>query len=309
MNSHVLRLLFAFLVLTPGLGRAQDDVFAVQNGQSLTQTELDAAFSRIPDPDRLTFIRDGERVDQLVQNLLRTRLIAADARDAGFDQQALVRDRLNLALERELALAWLEQVMANAPAADYAALAEEYYLGHPDEFMTPEVLDVSHILISSENRSSEQALELIAEVQALLAEDPSRFDELVKQYSEDPAKETNDGRYARMKRGDMVRPFEQAAFALRDPGTISQPVETSYGYHLIRLNQRMTPEPIPFEQVKDQLMVQAEERHLAAYRKRYVADLASEPIEIPEGAVESMVRRHFGENFELAPDYYQRRPD
>ena len=106
----------------------------------------------------MTFIRDGGRVDQLVQNLLQTRQIAAAARDAGFDEDAVIAARMQLAAERELAKTWLENIMTNAPEADYAALAEEYYIGNSDEFMTTEMLDVSHILISTETRTEEEAL-------------------------------------------------------------------------------------------------------------------------------------------------------
>ena len=120
-------------------------------------------------------------------------------------------------------------------------------------------------------------------------------------FSEDPAKTNNRGRYPQMKRGDMVRPFEDAAFALRGDGQISEPVKTSYGSHVLRLNRRIPPEAVPFDQVKSQLMAQAEQRHLAEYRKRYIRDLTSDPIEHPEGAVEAMARRYFGDNLERSP--------
>jgi len=244
-----------------------------------------------------------------VQNLLQTRQIAAAARADGFDDDPVIASRLALVAERELAKIWLEHVMANAPEADYAALAKEYYLGHPEEFMYPEMRDVSHILISTETRSEEEAQAIIEDIETRLSEDPARFDDLVVEFSEDPAKTNNKGRYPQMKRGDMVKPFEDAAYALENEGEISEPVKTSYGYHIIRLNRRMPPAPVPFDQIKDQLEAQAEQRHLAEYRKRYIVSLTEDPIEIPDGAVETMAKRYFGENFELAPDYYGSKGD
>ena len=296
------RLSVLLLIVMSATLSAEEGVFALQGDQVLTQTEIDAAFAGIPEADRLNFIRDGGRVDQLVQNLLQTRQIAAAARADGFDEDAVIAARMQLAAERELARTWLENLMANAPKADYAALAEEYYIGHTDEFMTTEMLDVSHILISTETRTDEEALALISDMAARLAKDPGLFDALVDEFSEDPAKVNNRGRYPQMKRGDMVRPFEDAAFALQNEGQISGPVKTSYGYHIIRLNRRIPAEPVPFEQVRDQLMAQAEQRHLAEYRKRYIRGLTDDPIEHPEGAVEAMAKRYFGENLELAPD-------
>jgi len=300
MKTTLLSLLCTVFLLVGDL-RADDDVFARQGDQVLTQGDMDAFFAGIPEQNRLAFIRDGARVDQAVQSLLRTRQIAADARAKGFDQEALVADRIGLVVERELSKLWVEQIVANAPDADYLALAEEYFVGHPDEFRSPEVLDVSHILVSTESRPEDEALALVAEIEARLAENPAQFDALVEEFSEDPAKVNNRGRYPDMKKGDMVKPFEDAAFALREPGQFSGPVRTNYGYHLIRLNGRTPPQPVEFAAVREQLIEQEKRRHLADYRERYLLKLVSEPIEVPEGAVETMLKRYFGENLELAP--------
>ena len=285
---------------------ADDSPFAIQGDQSISQTELDAAFAQIPEAQRLAFIRDGGQVDQLVQKLMRIRQIAADARESGFDKEPLVQARMGLEAEAELAKAWMQHVVANAPDADYEALAEEYYLANPDQFMTQETLDVSHILVGTETRSEDEALNLVAEVEARLAEDPSQFDALVLEYSEDPAKESNLGRYPAMKRGEMVKPFEDAAFSLGEDGEISEPVKTAYGYHIIRLNGASPPARLPFESVKEQLIQHERERHLGRYRERYILEHTTGDILIPDGAVEAMARRHFGEDLELAPAFEER---
>ncbi|MEJ2384286.1 MAG: peptidylprolyl isomerase [Xanthomonadales bacterium] len=299
MNTVCRGLLTVCIALVSAPALAADDVFARQGDQQLSQGDMDAAFARIPEEDRLRFVRDGGRVNEIVTSLLRTRTIAADAEANGFAEEELVANRLRLGYERELARLWLERVVADAPEADYAALAREYYLGHPDEFMSPETLDVSHILIATDERSDEDALALIADIEARLAEDPSQFEALVDEFSDDPGKVNNRGRYPQMKRGDMVAAFEQAAFALEDAGQLSGPVQTGYGYHLIRLNGRTPAERIPYDEVKDALMEQEKRRYLAEYRERYIRQLLTDPIEIPDGAVETMARRYFGENLEL----------
>lgn len=284
---------------------ADDHIFAIQGDQVLTQDEMDAIFSEILENHRLPFIRDGERVDQKVQAILRMKQIAAAARLAGFDQEVVTKNRMMLAAEKALAEAWIQDVIANAPGGDYAAMAEEYYLANPDEFMSPEVLDVSHILISTETRAEEEALGIIENLSDQLAEVPGRFDEFVREYSEDPAKANNEGRYPQMQKGQMVKPFENAAFALKEPGEISEPVETAYGYHIIRLNGKKTSALVPFEQVKDPLVKQAEKKYISDYRLQYIIGLNSDPIEIPEGAVETMLKRYFGEDLENAPLYQE----
>ena len=106
-------------------GADPSEVFAYQGGVVLTQQELDAAFSAIPEAQRLAFIRDGGKVDQLVKTLLRRKSVAADAERADYQEEPLVADRVKLAAQKELAEAWLEHVVRTAPEADFEALARE----------------------------------------------------------------------------------------------------------------------------------------------------------------------------------------
>lgn len=277
-------------------------VIAYRGDVVLTQQELDAAFSKLPAESRLLFIRDGARVDQLIRSLLRRKVLASEARKAEFDQDPLIADRMTLAAEKELAEAWIRHIEEQAPAADYEALAREDFLVNPDRYRAPETLDVSHILIGTDERGSTDARALADEITAELEQDHGRFDELVEAYSDDPAKAVNGGRYPGMKRGQMVKPFEKAAFALEQPGEISAPVETEYGYHIIRLNGRGGGELRDFEEVKVEAVERARRKYLENYRDRYMRQTLANPVVIPEGAVEIMAKRHFGENLELAPN-------
>jgi peptidyl-prolyl cis-trans isomerase C len=280
------------------------EVIAYKGDAVLTQKEIDAAFSKLPEQERLAFIRDGAKVDQLIASLLQRKRVAAEAEKAGFDRDPLVADRVRLAAQKELAEAWLDHVVASADEADYAALAHEDYLANPDAYRSEEVLDISHILISSGQRSPEAAQQRADELRLRLAEDPSSFDALVQEFSDDPLKASNGGRYPEMRRGQMVERFEKAAFALEQAGEISQPVETQYGYHIIRLNGRSGNERLPYEAVQAEAMERAQENYRENYRRLYLRKLLQDdPIVIPEGAVEIMARRHFGENLELAPEF------
>jgi peptidyl-prolyl cis-trans isomerase C len=289
----------------PAVAGAYDpaEVIAHKGGAVLTQHEIDAAFSKLPEGERLVFIRDGAKVDQLITSLLQRKLVAAEARKAGFDRDPLVAERVRLAAEKELAEAWLDDVVANAEEVDYAALAREDYLANPDAYRSEVVLDISHILIGSQQRSPEAALQRAEELRLRLAGDPSAFDALVMEASDDPLKASNGGRYPEMRRGQMVERFEKAAFALREAGEISEPVETEYGYHIIRLNGRSGNELLPFEAVQEQATEQAAREYRENYKRLYLRRLLQDPIIIPEGAVEIMAKRHFGENLELAPEY------
>lgn len=286
----------------PPLGSSTEPL-AIQSGVVLTQGEIDAAFTRIPADRRLLYIRNGERVDELIRSLLQSKILAAEARRAGFDQEPLVGMLLELEADKALADAWVNRVMEQAPEADYEALAYENYLANPDRWKSEEMVDVSHLLVSSENKSEEKALELAQSLRARLEANPDEFEALVEEYSEDPSKTQNQGRFPAVKRGQMVESFEAAAFSLATEGEISQPVQTDYGFHLIRLNRKIPSMLRPFEAVRETMIQTARETHLAQYRKTYMLKHLADPIEIPEGAVEAMAKRYFGENLERAPGY------
>ena len=301
------------LVSLPGLANAEDitvqvdpaEIIAYSGEVYLTQKELDAAFTKIPEKDRLAFIRDGAKVDQVIQSLLKRKALANDATKAGYDQSPLMPELISLTAQKELAEHWLREVVRNAPEADFETMAHEDYISNPDSYRTEEVLDVSHILLGNKERSNRDA-ELLAQLLITrLEEDPSIYKELVMEYSDDPAKAANGGRYPEMHRGQMVAAFEKAAFALKEPGQISAPVQTDYGFHIIRLNARHGNVLPDYDAVKDQAVVEAKRNYYQNYQKMYLRNLISEPIVIPEGAVDIMAKRHFGENLELAPDFVE----
>lgn len=279
------------------------DPLATMGDVVLTQGELDAALSKVPDDKRLAFVRDGSKVEQMVRNLLRSKALANEAVKAGYDQVAMVKMRLELARESALAAEWLNKVVADAPGVDYEMLAEEQYLLNPEAWKTEDRVDVSHLLISTDTRSDQEAKDLVGYIWQLLGQDPSRFDELVKEYSEDPSKGANGGRFENVKRNDMVANFEKVAFELQNPGDISAPTETPYGYHIIRLNRKMPGEIPPFESVKEQAMKQAQVEYLEEYRVKYLRQLLAGNIVLQDGAAEDLAKRYFGENLEFAPDF------
>ena len=281
------------------------EIIAYRGEVYLTQKELDAAFTTISEKNRLAFIRDGAKVDQVIASLLKRKALANDATKAGYDQSPLMPELVALAAQKELATNWLLQVVRNAPEADFEALAYEDYISNPDTYRTEEILDVSHILIGNQERSNMEAEQLAKLLITRLEQDPSIFRELVKEYSDDPAKVANGGRYPEMHRGQMVAAFEQAAFALKEPGQISAPVQTDYGFHVIRLNARQGNTQLDYDAVKDQAVAAARRKYYENYQQTYLRNLLSDPIVIPDGAVEIMARRHFGDDLELAPDYVE----
>jgi peptidyl-prolyl cis-trans isomerase C len=276
-------------------------VLANQGDAILTQKAIDGALSKIPEQHRLMFIRDSVKVDKLVKDMMQTEVFALDAEDHEFSKDPMVQERMRLAARVTLAEAWMEEILLRAPDADYASMAYEDYLANPDSYSIPATLDVTHVLIGNEDRTMEEAVKFADELTVELEKNPGEFDFMVQEYSTDPGKESNFGKYEHMGHGQMVKPFEDAAFALQAEGDISQPVRTEFGYHLIRLDKRHESRVLPFEKVREQAESNLKARHLENYRSRYLQSLLADPIVFPEGSVEIMLRRHFGENLEKAP--------
>jgi foldase protein PrsA len=112
-----------------------------------------------------------------------------------------------------------------------------YYDTHQDEFVS---VKASHILLETQ----EEAEAMLKRVKA--GED---FAELAKQNSIDPSAKENSGDLDYFRHGDMVEPFENAAFALK-PGEISEIVPTDFGFHIIKVEDSKLDK---FEDVKEQL--------------------------------------------------------
>ncbi|MBQ7578365.1 MAG: peptidylprolyl isomerase [Synergistaceae bacterium] len=131
--------------------------------------------------------------------------------------------------------------------------AQKFYDDNKNSFMQPEKVHARHILISGD--ADELAAKIIADLKA-----GASFDVLAKEYSLDPGSKANGGDLGEFPRGVMVPDFEKAAFALKNPGDISEPVKSQFGLHIIKLEAKIPAAPTPFEQVKPRIMQELREK-------------------------------------------------
>jgi parvulin-like peptidyl-prolyl isomerase len=275
---------------------SDSEIFAKRGKGVITQAAFTARAEQIPADLRLGALRDGGRLENVIATLLLNSQLAADAREAGYDKDQIVIDRMQLAAEAELARAWLQHYVDIQPAGDYEQLAREYYQLHKEEMLTAPKIDVSHILVSSKDRSPEEALELAESIRLQLDETPLKFDDLVEQYSDDPSAASNQGKFKNVKKGDMVKEFERVAFALK-AGEISAPVRTTYGYHIIRLDAHIAAEQLSFDDVRQRLIDAERSKHDDRVRKYYLESLTILDVEMSEESLEEMINRLFGEGY------------
>lgn len=132
----------------------------------------------------------------------------------------------------------------------------KYFEEHDKEFGRAEERQTSHILITVAKSASEaekaaarnRAEELLKQVRQA----PKRFAELAKQHSQDPGSAANGGDLGYFGRGAMVKSFEDAAFQMK-PDEIRGPVQTDFGYHIIKLTGIRPGKGASFEEVKDRI--------------------------------------------------------
>lgn len=116
--------------------------------------------------------------------------------------------------------------------------AQKFYDENASKFQGDEKRKAAHILISfgvsATPQSKEDARKKAEDVLAQIKKDPNKFAELAKKYSQDPGSAENGGELPAFGRGEMVKPFEAAAFSMT-PGAISGLVESEFGFHIIKL--------------------------------------------------------------------------
>jgi peptidyl-prolyl cis-trans isomerase C len=145
-----------------------------------------------------------------------------------------------------------EAALAGTQVSDKDTRA--YYDAHPERFDSGDRLRASHILIRVPGDApAAQREELRKKAQGLLdrIRKGAEFGDLARQYSGDPASAAKGGELEPFHRGQMVPPFEEAAYALK-PGELAL-VETPFGFHVLKLHERIPALKPPYEAVKDQI--------------------------------------------------------
>jgi foldase protein PrsA len=140
---------------------------------------------------------------------------------------------------------------------------------------------VRHILLTTTHKSDSSKKEVYTKMQEILkrAKAGEDFAELAKQYTEDPGSKDNGGLYEDFPRGKMVKPFEDAAFSV-PVGEISDIVETDYGYHILKIEDRKK-EDRPRDVVKAELLQNKSKNIVKTIYERIKAESELTIVDLP----------------------------
>ena len=155
--------------------------------------------------------------------------------------------------KRDLGILIIDQAKLEQTIQPTDADLLRVYNENKDSYRLPERVNVRHILLKTNDKDpkSDAAVKAKADdlVKQLRAAKGANFAEMAKKYSEDPGSKDKGGEYDGVVHGQMVPEFDKAAFSLK-VGEISDPVKTTYGYHILQVLKHEQPQLKPFDEVK-----------------------------------------------------------
>lgn len=278
-------LLFPLVVLADD---TNNPVLASNAKATVRKLDLDAEMQRIPESERQSVLVSRKRLAQLVENVLTAKTLSREAEELELDKNVSLQAEIQLARDKVLARARMEKFASELKLPDFFARAKEIYTLQAEKLVRPSIIDVSHILIDTKCRKSEEALERAREVRAKLMGKEAVFGDIAKMYSDDPSISKNGGTLVE-DINNFEGAFTEAALKLK-PGELSDPIKTSQGYHIIRLNAYMPGKKITFEEKKSELITQLKDEYLSDAYNNYISMWRNHPsIKINEAAMEAQV--------------------
>lgn len=268
-------LALAALFAHAALAQSPDTVLVSNSVAKVTKADYDAQLVKLSPDLREGFGNNARRVSDLLSNLLVQKSLAAKARADKLDARPDVAARL--ALEHDLLLATIEAETIRAAAtaefdanmARYESRAKEIYLIDKAKFTNPPQVSATHILFDTKKRTAEEARKLAEDARVKIAAGAD-MGQLAKQVSDDPSSSQNFGALGWFSQKDMDPAFGAAAFALDKPGDLSSPVQSQFGWHIIRLDGKRAATTRTYEESRDTIM--------AELRKSYVQQKLDEQV-------------------------------
>lgn len=239
-------------------------VLATVNGQDVTDEDVGLLLRAMPGAKYDALPADMKQ--QVLDQAIDRKLLMENAIKSGIQNDAEYKTALE-SIKKEMALeVWMKKEFdrIKIPEAD----VKKFYDSNSENFMQPERVRARHILVDTEA----DANSIIKDLGSLSGDKlTNKFSELAKKSSKDPAGQ-NGGELGWFSKNQMVKPFSDAAFALKKGEITKKPVQTQFGYHVILVEDKQAPKKTDFKDAKENIegMLQAEEfkKHVNAEVKK-----------------------------------------
>jgi peptidyl-prolyl cis-trans isomerase C len=193
---------------------------------------------------------DANVKEMIINKLISSELIYQEAQRMGLDKQADYIAQEELSRRELLVNTYLQDFIKKNPVSETAIKAEYDKLKTQ---MGDKEYKARHILVATET----EAKDVIAQLGK-----GGNFDKIAKEKSTDPGSKDKSGDLGWFSPGGMVKPFSDATVALKKGGVTQAPVQTQFGWHVIKLEDIRTAQPPAYDKVKDGIQKQLQQQKL-----------------------------------------------
>lgn len=230
-------------------------ILATVGTKTITEADVDAFLAGMGQRGQAYQNPQGRAM--VLEQLINKALLVLDATRNLYEREPEFKAELARVKEDLLANYAVDKAVREVRVTD--ADVEAYYNENKAQFVQGPTVNASHILVDSE----EKANEILAKINA----GELTFADAAKEFSTCPSGKEG-GNLGDFGRGQMVPEFDEACFAM-EVGTISAPVKTQFGYHLILLNSKSEETEMAFDTIKAQLKEKLmQDKQQAAYQSK-----------------------------------------
>lgn len=234
-KTFSLSALFLAVILSfTGCGDAKSKPLAKVNGKVITVGDFETRLSKMPAYYKALA---SQRKKDFLDDMINEQLMYKEALKRGLNRDPEVKDLIEEAKSKILVAKLLEVEGKKSVVSEDKV--KEFYEVHKDDFVTPLKMRASHIMVDTE----EEAKEVLQKLN-----EGGDFAQLSKQYSKDPSKERG-GDIGYFIKGQLMPQIEEVCLKL-EVGQTSDIIRTKFGYHIIRLTDKVEPRMVDFSEVK-----------------------------------------------------------
>ncbi len=220
---------------------------ATVNGKNISDAEVSKFFAPMLRGQDFKTLSDDQK-KALIQQYIVQDLIIQDAKKQNLEKDPLYAKELDRAKEVILVNIYQEKIL-NAVKIDSAKI-KAFYEQNKDKYVQPARVQAKHILVATEK----EAKDIINVLKGLKGKDlDAKFSELAKEKSIDPGSKDQGGELGWFDQSTMVKPFTDAAFALKNGTITTTPVKTNFGYHVLLKENSQAKTQIKFDEVKQSI--------------------------------------------------------
>lgn len=236
------------------------DVLAVIAGKELTQADYEEFLQKIPQEQR-AYASHPQAKQYYMDQFIAANLFAKMGEDEKIEETDKFKEVMESLKKEVLSQMAMAKVLEGVSVSEPEA--KEFYEANTEKFVKDETIQAKHILVDSEEQSSE--------IYKAIENGDTTFEEAAGKYSSCPSKE-NGGDLGEFGKGQMVKEFEDAAFAA-EIGNVVGPVKTQFGYHLIKVEKKSEPGTKSYEDVRDEIANEMLQQRKAAVFNAKIEEL------------------------------------